>query len=122
MNVDRGYEIIQEVSSIFFSSPSVTVYAPREELFLNAAGKTVRLWPKGSRIQMVSKIEAKSTLPPCRPAGQGKGSPVDRPSKNNQGWGARLKQARGQVVPSYVGTQAARRAADPCVSDAQADW
>ena len=38
----------------------------------------------------VSKIEAKSTLPPCHPAvqlGKGKGSPVDRQSKNYQGWG-----------------------------------
>lgn len=38
MNVDRGYEIIQEVWSISFSSPSVTVYAPRVKLFPSAVG------------------------------------------------------------------------------------
>lgn len=48
----------------------------------------------------VSKIDAKSTLPPCLPAGQGKG---DRPSKNDQGRGTRLKQARGCVVSPRVG-------------------
>lgn len=59
----------------------------------------------------VSKIEAKSTLQPCHPAGQGKNAPVDRPSKNNQGWGARLKQARGRVVSSCVGRQTVMREA-----------
>lgn len=36
MNVDRGYEIIQEVWLISLSPLSVTVCAPREQLFPNA--------------------------------------------------------------------------------------
>lgn len=104
MNVDHEYEIIQEVCPGLVDLPqSAQCYrvcclkgGPLPEYRWQWA---VMLWASGLDVEgrKGSKIETKSTLPPCRPAGHGEADlSIARPGTIRGG--ARLKPSRRRVV------------------------